>query len=545
MAVKHEFGAALDALLQPERERYCHIKKAAHRLSVLEELITTERHYLEDLRLLVNVWQIEIAKTSVLTQQETNLVFDRLPQMVVLSSELLEDLVQIQTAPSHEQLVGSCFLKRLPFFRLYIEFTLRQAQAATSEILLNAKKHSKLAALLMKMLEKPELKGLGLEDYLIKPAQRIMKYPLLIKDLIENTEHAHPDYGNLVQALNEMEQLLTDINNEKKKWETVQLLSKLQPNMAWRKDAYDLLSSNCQLLCHGQMEIVVVSSDGADKGDEAYMFDACTLICRARAGKWDEMALFLTDDISFEQDPNSATFVMRSKSRTDNFAIFHPPDKLERQRWLSVFTQARKLHTERPKKLVCGGTPDQARKSHKKFSAFKPKRLSVKSEEGEQMLHRTSVCFPTPPAERLTGQPALTVCSGPAGSSACAAEGCRSHAYATGPAVHLYATPATRHVSTKHTATVRTITTLAATATVELARGLRRANEHSASVLALAFAALVTHGVTPSDFNTTPAQWPNGACSKRHLLLPWRQQHKAVRRLWPEVDPRSALPQLR
>eukprot|EP01105_Mastigella_eilhardi_P019717 TRINITY_DN4657_c0_g1_i2.p1 TRINITY_DN4657_c0_g1~~TRINITY_DN4657_c0_g1_i2.p1 ORF type:complete len:626 (-),score=144.64 TRINITY_DN4657_c0_g1_i2:79-1680(-) len=390
MAVKHEFGAALDALLQPERERYCHIKKAAHRLSVLEELITTERHYLEDLRLLVNVWQIEIAKTSVLTQQETNLVFDRLPQMVVLSSELLEDLVQIQTAPSHEQLVGSCFLKRLPFFRLYIEFTLRQAQAATSEILLNAKKHSKLAALLMKMLEKPELKGLGLEDYLIKPAQRIMKYPLLIKDLIENTEHAHPDYGNLVQALNEMEQLLTDINNEKKKWETVQLLSKLQPNMAWRKDAYDLLSSNCQLLCHGQMEIVVVSSDGADKGDEAYMFDACTLICRARAGKWDEMALFLTDDISFEQDPNSATFVMRSKSRTDNFAIFHPPDKLERQRWLSVFTQARKLHTERPKKLVCGGTPDQARKSHKKFSAFKPKRLSVKSEEGEQMLHRTS-----------------------------------------------------------------------------------------------------------------------------------------------------------
>jgi len=39
-----------------------------------------------------------------------------------------------------------------------------------------------------------------LESYLVKPVQRLPKYPLLIKDLLKHTDQDHPDYENLQKA---------------------------------------------------------------------------------------------------------------------------------------------------------------------------------------------------------------------------------------------------------------------------------------------------------------------------------------------------------
>ena len=44
----------------------------------------------------------------------------------------------------------------------------------------------------------PEVRGLALHAFLIKPVQRICKYPLLLRDLIRNTDSDHPDRQNLI-----------------------------------------------------------------------------------------------------------------------------------------------------------------------------------------------------------------------------------------------------------------------------------------------------------------------------------------------------------
>jgi hypothetical protein len=42
---------------------------------------------------------------------------------------------------------------------------------------------------------------LSLDDYMVKPVQRLPKYVLLLKELIKNTHPTHPDYQNVRKAL--------------------------------------------------------------------------------------------------------------------------------------------------------------------------------------------------------------------------------------------------------------------------------------------------------------------------------------------------------
>jgi hypothetical protein len=48
-------------------------------------------------------------------------------------------------------------------------------------------------------------KGLGLESYLIKPVQRLLKYPLLLKELRKCTPPDDPEYALIEHALGQIE----------------------------------------------------------------------------------------------------------------------------------------------------------------------------------------------------------------------------------------------------------------------------------------------------------------------------------------------------
>lgn len=82
----------------------------------------------------------------------------------------------------------------------------------------------------------PATKGAGLESYLIKPVQRLCRYPLLLRELIkvrgvtssprfiytrlfQETETDHPDFAKLSVALGKIEAVINKVNEFKRKWE--------------------------------------------------------------------------------------------------------------------------------------------------------------------------------------------------------------------------------------------------------------------------------------------------------------------------------------
>ncbi|KAL4910806.1 hypothetical protein BDW74DRAFT_2878 [Aspergillus multicolor] len=60
-----------------------------------------------------------------------------------------------------------------------------------------------------------------LDSLLVKPVQRILKYPLLISELIDSTPSEHPDHASLVKALEEVTNISIRINEMKRRADVV------------------------------------------------------------------------------------------------------------------------------------------------------------------------------------------------------------------------------------------------------------------------------------------------------------------------------------
>ena len=74
----------------------------------------------------------------------------------------------------------------------------------------------------------PKSKGLDVSSYLIKPVQRICKYPLLLEQLLKFTPKDHNDYEKLFQATQKMNSVVDVINKGKRQLETFHKASFLQ-----------------------------------------------------------------------------------------------------------------------------------------------------------------------------------------------------------------------------------------------------------------------------------------------------------------------------
>jgi len=54
----------------------------------------------------------------------------------------------------------------------------------------------------------------GFESLLVMPVQRIPRYLLLLRDLLEKTAPTHPDHNNLVNAMQEFEGVMRYIDRD-------------------------------------------------------------------------------------------------------------------------------------------------------------------------------------------------------------------------------------------------------------------------------------------------------------------------------------------
>uniref|UniRef100_A0A6B2L377 DH domain-containing protein n=1 Tax=Arcella intermedia TaxID=1963864 RepID=A0A6B2L377_9EUKA len=95
-----------------------------------------------------------------------------------------------------------------------------------------AKKNPKFAAFLDAAKLNVECKGLTLKDYLIKPIQRICKYPLLFKELLSETPETSPQYTKIQETLTKCSEIATHVNKSADHVEVnkvIELESKLEP----------------------------------------------------------------------------------------------------------------------------------------------------------------------------------------------------------------------------------------------------------------------------------------------------------------------------
>ncbi|KAM4796438.1 rho guanine nucleotide exchange factor TIAM1 [Rhinophrynus dorsalis] len=193
---------------------------------VICELLETERTYVKDLNCLMERYLKPLQKETFLTQDELDVLFGNLMEMVEFQVEFLKTLEDgVRLVPDLEKLekveqfkkvlfsLGGSFLYYADRFKLYSAFC--ASHTKVPKVLVKAKTDSSFKAFLDAQNPRQQHSS-TLESYLIKPIQRILKYPLLLKELYSLTDAESEEHYHLDVAIKTMNKVASHINEMQK-----------------------------------------------------------------------------------------------------------------------------------------------------------------------------------------------------------------------------------------------------------------------------------------------------------------------------------------
>ncbi|ELR18659.1 RhoGEF domain containing protein [Acanthamoeba castellanii str. Neff] len=200
-------------------------EKQRQRNRVINEIVNTERDYVQDLKIMLTLFRMPLDEEGILTKEELSTIFSNLSMLLHVNSELYDDISKRVKETNGEEL-GQCFVLLADYLKMYSQYC--SNQAAAREAVVNASKtNPRFRAFQEKMAVNPELNGLTLRDYLIKPVQRLCKYPLLMRELIKHTDEAHVDYPHLQEAFGKIEAVVTSVNEKKQADEDREVIARI------------------------------------------------------------------------------------------------------------------------------------------------------------------------------------------------------------------------------------------------------------------------------------------------------------------------------
>ncbi|XP_054610498.1 rho guanine nucleotide exchange factor TIAM1-like [Dunckerocampus dactyliophorus] len=193
---------------------------------VINELVETEKTYVKDLSCLIECYLTPLQKESFLTQDELDDLFGNLGEMVEFQVEFLRTLEDgIRLVPNLDRLerveqfkkvlfsLGGSFLYYADRFKIYSAFC--ASHTKVPKVLAKAKTDPDFKAFLAERNPKQQHSS-TLESYLIKPIQRVLKYPLLLRELFSLTDPDSEEHYHLDVAMTAMNKVASHINEMQK-----------------------------------------------------------------------------------------------------------------------------------------------------------------------------------------------------------------------------------------------------------------------------------------------------------------------------------------
>ncbi|KAG0287292.1 Intersectin 1 (SH3 domain protein), partial [Dissophora globulifera] len=190
-------------------------EKERKRQEAIHELITTEQVYLSYLYLVRDSFQRPLLDQGLISPSESQSLFMEWSSLLELSQSIVDELVQRQVNDEGGNMVlavgdviNSHIVERAGCFMRYCA-----NHRVASNLLAKRMSESRLLLdFLTQAKSKPECRGLDISSFLLQPLQRITRYPLLIKKILQYTDEDQTDHLLLSEALISAEQFLGRIN---------------------------------------------------------------------------------------------------------------------------------------------------------------------------------------------------------------------------------------------------------------------------------------------------------------------------------------------
>ncbi|XP_067900573.1 pleckstrin homology domain-containing family G member 1-like isoform X3 [Heterodontus francisci] len=238
---------------------------------VVQEILETERTYVQDLRSIVKDYLDCITDQSRLPlgTDERLALFGNIGEIYRFNSELLQDL---ESCDSDPVAIAECFVAKSEEFHIYTQYCTNypRSVAVLTECMRN-----KVLAKFFRERQETLKHSLPLGSYLLKPVQRILKYHLLLHEIVNHLEKDTECYDVVQDAIDTMQRVAWHINDMKRKHEHAVRLQEIQSLLTnWKGPD---LTSYGELVLEGTFRI-----QGAKNERTLFLLDKLLLITKKR-----------------------------------------------------------------------------------------------------------------------------------------------------------------------------------------------------------------------------------------------------------------------
>ncbi|XP_026929125.1 neuroepithelial cell-transforming gene 1 protein isoform X1 [Acinonyx jubatus] len=224
--------------------------KEIKRQEAIYEMSRGEQDLIEDLKLARKAYHDPMLKLSIMSEEELTQIFGDLDAYIPLHEDLLARIAEATKPGGTVEQIGHVLVNWLPGLNAYKGYCSNQLAA---KVLLDQKKQDpRVQDFLQRCLESPFSRKLDLWSFLDIPRSRLVKYPLLLKEILRHTPKDHPDIQLLEEAILIIQGVLSDINLKKGESECQYYIDKLEYLDEKQKDPR--IEASKVLLCHGELK---------------------------------------------------------------------------------------------------------------------------------------------------------------------------------------------------------------------------------------------------------------------------------------------------
>jgi hypothetical protein len=211
----------------------------------------------------------ELQIQEVLNPDTIHYLFGNLNSLVDFQRRFLIQLEEIGEKTPEEQNFGLLFSYNEDQFAVYEPYCANYF-SAQDLVVQESPKLQKLADILNPEYELPSM--------LIKPVQRICKYPLLVQQLIKSTNSDWPHCQDMEEGLESIRRVTEKVNETQRKYENIQVVDDLKRRVDEMRTAQ--IDSFGNLLLHDKLHLKQLADEKDDKEMYVFFFERTMLICK-------------------------------------------------------------------------------------------------------------------------------------------------------------------------------------------------------------------------------------------------------------------------
>eukprot|EP01102_Stenamoeba_stenopodia_P003104 TRINITY_DN1302_c0_g2_i2.p1 TRINITY_DN1302_c0_g2~~TRINITY_DN1302_c0_g2_i2.p1 ORF type:complete len:884 (+),score=250.98 TRINITY_DN1302_c0_g2_i2:365-3016(+) len=340
---------------------------------VILELLSTEKEYITDLEMIIEhimkpmaVKKNFLTGENLVTQGQMTAIFSNLNMLPPFNKELVKRLEkEIDKFNQGENaMIGKVFVEVADFFLIYSQYFANQPVA--NKTIIGLRNNSQFDAFLDEKRDMiPEFKNLDLNAFLIKPTQRMCKYPLFLRELANTTRRTHPDYPTLIQALEKVDGVVRDINEYKRETENQAVLMDIRSNISGGEDFIFAKAGRSVIK---QAEFKKVTYKGDTFKAVLYIFSDTIVLAKGTLPEKSksfkkqtfkahfdlEKVTVSEADIPSNFKKNTASFAFVVRAAGDQAICIFCNTPEERKQWMNTITEAQSKSSEDKKKKKGG-----------------------------------------------------------------------------------------------------------------------------------------------------------------------------------------------